>query len=247
MYRTLVVIYRWFVSFAVMLLAGTFCLILVLISFGYLRNFCNIYIFAYTSRFMLRISGYTIKFPPKDKFPKYQVLYTINHNSFLDIFILTAFGLPDLRFILSESTFKYIPLVISAKAFGTHYIPQKKHAERRLKFFIRTTEFLKRTNYSIIASAEGVHPHTHTIHPFNKGIFHMAMEAKIPIVPLFIFIPEEINPFEGSYSKTGEIEVIMMDEIDTSDWKLETIWDEIAKVRKVYVDKFNELNRTNIT
>ena len=247
MYKSLVIIYRWGLSLITMLIVGTFCLIPVLLSFGYLRNFCVRYIFRYTSRFVLLISGYKCIIPPLKDFPKHQVLYTINHNSFLDIFILTAIGLPNLRFILSESTFKYGPLIISALAVGTRYIPQKKHAERRLRFFIRTTEFLKRTNYSIIASAEGVHYHTHNIHPFNKGIFHMAMEAKIPIVPLFIFIPKEINPFEGSYSKTGNVEVIIMDEIDNSDWKLENIWDEINKVRQIYVQKFNELNHTNIS
>ena len=247
MYKSLVVLYRWILSLSIMLITGTICLFVVFISFGYLRNFCVRYVFSYTSRILLRISGYTYKLPPVNKFPKYQVLYIINHNSFLDIFVLTAIGLPNLRFILSESTFKYVPMVIAAKAVGTRYIPQKKHDERRLRFFIRTTEFLKRTRYSIIASAEGVHYHTHNIHPFNKGIFHMAMEAKIPIVPLFIYIPKEINPFEGSYSKTGEINLLIMDEIDNSDWKLETIWEEIAKVRQVYVDKFNELNNTNIT
>jgi 1-acyl-sn-glycerol-3-phosphate acyltransferase len=247
MYKALVVIYRWVLVLSTMLVVGTICLILVWISFGFLRNFCAGYIFNYTSRFLLRISGYSYDLPPLKDFPKRQVLYTINHNSFLDVLILTSVGIPNVRYVLSESTLKYIPVIISAKAIGTRYIPQKKHPERRLRFFIRTTSFLKRTNYSIIASAEGVRSWGHFISPFNKGIFHMAMEAKIPIVPLFIYIPEKANPFAGQYSKPGKIKLLILDEIDNSDWKLETIWDEIAKVRQVYVNKFNELNNTNIT
>ena len=75
----------------------------------------------------------------------------------------------------------------------------------------------------------------------------MALEAGIPIVPLFIYTPEEANPYTGQYSKTGTIKLIIMDEIDNSNWKLETIRDEIDKVRNIYVAKFNELNHTNIT
>jgi 1-acyl-sn-glycerol-3-phosphate acyltransferase len=247
MYKTLVIVYRWVLALGTMLIVGSVCLLIVLLSFGHLRNFCNRYIFSYTSRFLLRLVGYSYEIPPSNSFPKHQVLYPINHSSYLDIFILTAIGLPDVRFLLSEKTLKYIPMVISAKAFGTWYIPQKKHAKRRLNFFIRKTAVLKKTNYSVIASAEGVHNLKHTIAPFNKGIFHMALEAGMPIVPLFIYTPEEANPYKGEYSKSGRIKLIILDEIDNSSWKLETIWDEIAKVRKIYVDKFNELNHTHIT
>ena len=247
MYKTLVVAYRWILALGSMLIVGSVCLSIVLISFGYLRNFCNIYIFSYTSRFMLRLVGYGYELPPLNDFPKHQVLYTINHNSYLDTFILTAVGIPNIRFLLSEKTIKYVPMVIAAKAFGTWYIPQQFHVKRRLNFFIRKTAVLKKTNYSVIASAEGVHEHKHTIAPFNKGIFHMALEAGIPIVPLFIFTPEEANPYTGQYSKTGTIKLIILDEIDNSKWKLDTIWEEIEKVRNIYVAKFNELNHTNIT
>lgn len=247
MYKTLVVAYRWVLALVSMLIVGTVCLVIVILSLGHLRNFSNRYIFSNTSRLLLRLVGYGYEIPPLKAFPKHQVLYTINHNSYLDTFILTAVGIPNVRFLLSEKTFKYIPMVIAAKAFGTWYIPQQHHSKRRLKFFIRKTAVLKRTNYSVIASAEGVHEHKHTIAHFNKGIFHMAMEAGIPIVPLFIYTPEEANPYTGQYSKTGTLKLIILDEIYNSNWKLETIREEIDKVRAIYVDKFNELNHANIT
>ncbi len=247
MYKTLVVIYRWVLALGSMLISGSVCLVIVLLSFGHLRNFCNRYIFSYTSRFVLRLAGYRYDLPSLDDFPKHQVLYSINHNSYLDTFLLTTVGLPNVRFLLSEKTFKYIPMVIAAKAFGTWYIPQQHHSKRRLKFFIRKTAVLKKTNYSVIASAEGVHEHQHTIAPFNKGIFHMALEAGMPVVPLFILTPKEANPYTGQYSKTGTLKLIILDEIDNSNWKPETIREEIDKVRSIYVSKFNELNHTSIT
>jgi putative phosphoserine phosphatase/1-acylglycerol-3-phosphate O-acyltransferase len=246
MYKFFVIAYRWVVALGAMLIVGSVCLLIILLSFGYLRNFSNRYIFSYTSRFLLRLVGFSYEVPDLNSFPKHQVLYTINHNSYLDTFILTAVGIPNIRFLLSEKTIKYIPMVIAAKAFGTWYIPQQWHSKRRLNFFIRKTEVLKKTNYSVIASAEGVHDHKHWIAPFNKGIFHMALEAGIPIVPLFIHVPEEVNPYSGSYSKSGKITLLVLDEIDNSNWKLETIREEIDKVRQIYVAKFNELNHTNI-
>jgi len=247
MYKSFVVAYRWILALTAMLVVGLFCLLIVLLSFGHLRNLCNRYIFSYTSRFLLRLVGYSYVIPSLKEFPKHQVLYTINHNSYLDTFILTAVAIPNVRFFLSEKTIKYIPMVIAAKAFGTWYIPQQHHKKRRLKFFISKTKVLKKTNYSVIAAAEGVHDHKHWIAPFNKGIFQMALEAEMPIVPLFIHIPEEANPYGGQYSKSGKITLHILDEIDNSNWKLESIRAEIDKVRDIYVAKFNELNHTNIT
>jgi 1-acyl-sn-glycerol-3-phosphate acyltransferase len=246
MCKTLVILYRWVLGLGSMLLFGSICLMLVFISFGGLRNFCNRYIFSYTSRMLLRLIGYDYELPARSDFPGKQVLYTINHNSYLDTFLLTSVGIPNTRFILSEKTLKFIPMIIAAKAFGTWYIPQQWHKKRRMNFFIKKTAVLKRTKLSVIAAAEGVHEFGHTIAPFNKGIFHMALDAGIPIVPLFIYTPEEANPFIGKYSKTGRLKLCIMEEIDTSGWKLETIREEIDKVRDIYVSKFNELNNTNI-
>jgi putative phosphoserine phosphatase/1-acylglycerol-3-phosphate O-acyltransferase len=194
------------------------------------------------SRFVLWASGFQFDYPPIDSFPDHQVMYTFNHNSYHDIFMLTGMGVPNLRFVLSEKTWIYIPLVISALAAGTKYIPQKKHEKRRLTWFKKTTDFLKRTNYSIAASSEGVHKQFHGIAPFNRGIYHMALEARIPIVPLFIHIPEENNVFQTGYAQNGTVKLEKLDEISTEDWTFEKLDEHIASVRKIFVDRFNELN-----
>ena len=240
--KTLTIVYRWVVALTTMAVTGSIALILVLLSFGYLRNFCVKYIIRYSSRFILSIMGFKGIYPPIEAFPDYPVLYTFNHNSYLDIFLLTSMGLPNLRFLLSEKTIKYIPLVISAKATGTFFIPQKKHPKRRLAFFIRITDFLKRKRLSMAASSEGVHEHYHGIAPFNRGIYHMALEAKLPVVALFIYIPAESNPLYGKYAIGGTLRMEIMKEFPTDNWTLDNLDTHIDEVRKVFVKRFNELN-----
>jgi len=237
-----ITIYRWVAALSIMALTGSVSLLLVVLSFGKLRNFCSKNIIRHSSIFILRIMGFKSHYPHLDKFPKHQVLYTFNHNSEHDIFLLTALGLPNSRFILSESTLKYIPLAISALAVGTRYIPKKKHAKRRQQFFINTTEFLQRTNYSIFASAEGRHQHFHGIAPFNQGIFHMALEANLPIVPLYLHIPEENNKFKTGYAKCGTIHLEILEQIETKDWTFAELDKHIDQVRNIFVKKFNSMN-----
>ncbi|MCK0179700.1 1-acyl-sn-glycerol-3-phosphate acyltransferase [Flavobacteriaceae bacterium S0862] len=174
-------------------------------------------------------------------------MYTFNHNAEQDIFLLTALGLANTRFVLSEKTWIYIPIVVSALAIGTRYIAQKKHPKRRARFFKNTTEFLKTTNYSIAASSEGVHNHFHGIASFNTGIYKMALEAKLPIVPIYIHVPEESNMNYSKYAKNGTIGIELLEEISTKDWNYNNLEKHINDVRNVFVKRFNELNPTNKT
>jgi len=225
-----------------MLITGSISLFLVIISFGLLRGFCIKYIIKYSSRFILILMGFKSFYPDLAKFPKHQVLYTFNHNAEQDILLLTALGLTNTRFLLSEKTLIYIPIVVSALSIGTRYIPQKKHPKRRERFFRKTTQFLLKTKYSIAASSEGVHDHFHGIASFNSGIYKMALEANLPIVPLYIHVPEGSAMDDFKYAKNGTLGIELLEEISTKDWDIANLDKHINDVRNVFVKRFNELN-----
>lgn len=246
--KAFTLLYRWTAALGVMLVTGSVSLVLVLVSFGALRNFCSRHIVRHSSLFILWATGYRGVVPDLSAFPTGPAFYTFNHNSFLDIFLLTGVGLPNLRFILSTNTLKYVPLVISAKALGTFYIATKAYPEKRLRFFVWLTAFLKRTKLSVAASSEGAHDYVHGIAPFNRGVYHMAMEAGLPVVPLFICIPEECNVLKGDRHATGgTLRLEILPTVDTKSWKLETLGEHIAEVRGLYVRRFNELNPAHPT
>ena len=235
-------------AFTIMTISGCVSFLLIVLSLGYLRNFCIKYIIRFSSRTILRLAGYKPIYPSEKQFPKHQVLYTFNHNSFLDIFLLTGLGLSNTRVILSTSTLKYLPLVISAKAIGTFYLPMQEDHEKRVKVFKKITNHLKSSNNSIFGSSEGVHNQFNGIEKFNKGVYHMALEANIPIVALYIHIPDENNFRRGKYDVPGgSINLEILGEIETRDWKLESLEEHIQGVRSLFVNRFNELNPNHPT
>jgi 1-acyl-sn-glycerol-3-phosphate acyltransferase len=132
---------------------------------------------------------------------------------------------------------------LSAKAFGTFYIPDTVKDAGRLKFFKRVTKFLQKRKMSIVASSEGAGEYSHGISPFNKGIYHMAIEAKLPIVALYIHIPEVNNPMHGNVkAEGGTIKIEVLKEFSTTDWNLDNLLDNIDMVRSEFVHRFDELN-----
>jgi putative phosphoserine phosphatase/1-acylglycerol-3-phosphate O-acyltransferase len=172
--------------------------------------------------------------------PEHPHFYTFNHNSYLDAFILMCLGLTNTRFLLSENMLRFVPVTLTALSIGVLYIPTKKNKQRRLNFFIKLAERIKREKVSIAGSSEGAIGAFNTISEFNRGVYHMALECKMPVVAIFIYTPVELNPYNDFRPiKSGTVRMELIDIIPTAEWKLENLDAHIEEVRKMYIDKFN--------
>lgn len=242
MYESIKGTYRGLVAFLLMFISGALALILRMLTFGLSVNLGSKYIVAPSSRLILRIIGVRYKLPKTNAYGSKQVVYTFNHNSFLDVLILTALAVPNTRFFLSEKTRKIIPLTLSALAIGVYYIPVKKDKKRRLEFFERVTEKLKKGSGSVFVSSEGVHRFIHGISYFNTGVYEMALNAELPIQPVYLDIPRETNSLEGYRFKSGTISVELLAEVPTKNWRIESLKEEVENVRTLFVNEFKRRN-----
>lgn len=242
MYKKVKAIYCGVIGFTLMFITGSLALFLRIITLGKSVNWGSKYIVAPSSKLILRIIGVKYILPHQSEYPTQQVMYTFNHNSYLDVLILTALAIPNTRFFLSEKTQKIIPLMLSALAIGVYYIPVKKDKKRRAKFFEKVTQELKSGKGSVFVSSEGVHQFIHGIAKFNTGVYKMAVEAKLPIQLVYLHIPKETNSLEGYYFKSGTISVKVLNKISTQYWILENITEEIEKVRTIFLDEYRVRN-----
>ncbi|HYF04239.1 MAG TPA: 1-acyl-sn-glycerol-3-phosphate acyltransferase [Patescibacteria group bacterium] len=246
MQEKLIVYYRALVAFLIMSATGSLALMLRVISFGLLMDFNRRFLVAYSSRLILKLIGVTLILPPKSAYPKRQVFYTFNHNSYLDVLIITALGLTNNRFILSVKTYKFVPMTISALAIGTLYIPLKKDMEQRMKFFKNTELKIIKEGCSVFASSEGVHEFVHGVAPFNKGIYHMAINCSLPVQPVYFHIPRAVNSLEGAVFKSGTVRVELLKMIETRDWSVENLVEHVESVREVFLQKFSEAHGESV-
>ena len=240
-------VYQLLIVFTVMTITGSVALALRIISFKLLTNFNRKYTIAYSSKFTMWLVGIKLDLPKKNPLLKTNCFITFNHNSYLDIFAITALGCTDTIFLLSEKTIKIIPVTLSALSIGTKYIPQKKHPKRRLNFFIKLEKFIIQNKINIAGASEGVHNNHHGIDKFNRGVYHMAKLCNLSIIPLFINVPRESNPFNKyKYFKRGTIKIEILDTLSTNDWSIETLDVHVQKMHDIYVKKFNETHEENV-
>ncbi len=186
------------------------------------------------ARVLLRIWGIRLRVHQDAPYPTTQTVYVSNHSSTIDLFALVALGLPNTRFFLSGFLQKFIPLAILARLMGTFFtVPQHRPADRR-RIFAAAARTLRRTGESVYLSPEGGRVTTGEIGPFNKGAFHLATSLGVPIVPLYFFIPHEIDPGIGYDTRPGIVDVYVKPPIDTCAWSL----DDVAANKESVRDRF---------
>jgi len=191
-------------------------------------------------RLVLRIWG--IRLVLNGEIPRVnrQVVYISNHTSTLDLFVLIGLGLPNTRFFLSGFLRKIIPIGIMGYLMGNFYTCPQSQPEKRRKIFKDASRVLEKTGESVYLSPEGERVTTGEIGHFNKGSFHLAMELKAPIVPIYIQIPKEMNFGKEWNATPGVINVFFEQPLFPGSWELSELEDYRDSVRKIYVDLHKE-------
>jgi 1-acyl-sn-glycerol-3-phosphate acyltransferase len=192
-----------------------------------------------TCRAVLRIYGIRMEVHGAPPWPRTQTVYVSNHTSTLDIFILVALGMPNTRFFLSGFLRKILPLGIISSMMGTFFTVPQSHPAERARIFARAARVLKRTRESVYLSPEGERVTTGTVGHFNKGAFHLATDLHAPIVPMFIYIPPDVDPKRGLDARPGTVQVHVLPAVDTREWVLADLMTNKERVRDVLV-RFQE-------
>jgi putative phosphoserine phosphatase/1-acylglycerol-3-phosphate O-acyltransferase len=94
--------------------------------------------------------------------------------------------------------------------------------------------------YSILIAPEGTRSLTARVGEFKKGAFHLSMQGGVPIVPVIIRNSGELM-WRGSNSiRSGRLEVLVAPPINTTDWTLRELNQQVAQVRRLYVETLDD-------
>ena len=108
-----------------------------------------------------------------------------NHSSDLDITACFV-ACPTPIVFLSKASIRKVPLLGEANArVGTVFV-ERGNKESSLKA-IRTLVNTVKNGRSVVVYPEGTRSKTGEILPFKKGGFHLAVQAKAPVIPMHIY------------------------------------------------------------
>jgi putative phosphoserine phosphatase/1-acylglycerol-3-phosphate O-acyltransferase len=87
---------------------------------------------------------------------------------------------------------------------------------------------------SIAIAPEGTRSPTPRIGRFKKGAFHLAMAAKVPIVPIVFKNALDALPKHAVVVRSATVEAVVHRPIPTDDWTRENLDEKIAAVQRLY-------------
>lgn len=153
-----------------------------------------------------------------DNFKKGKVyVVTCNHNSFLDVPILTPF-VPGPNKTIAKSGMAKIPI------FGLVYkrgsiLVNRKDKESRKKSYLKMIQVIKSGMHMCIYP-EGTRNKTSLpLKEFHDGAFRLAMDTQKDIIPTLIFNTKKVMPMDkGFYFNPGRLEMHFLPAVLVEDY-----------------------------
>ena len=163
-------------------------------------------------------------------------IFMANHQSDFDILIVLAYIPGQFRWIAKKELFK-IPIFGKAMRNAGYIEIDRQNHEKALKSLDEAAQKI-REGKSVVTFPEGTRSRDGKIRPFKQGMFHLAIQAGVPIVPISIIGAREIMPKRTLKVKPGRITMVIDRPVAVDGYTLETRGELIEKVRQIIVSNF---------
>lgn len=216
-HRTLINRLRYFWSFA---LAGLMLLIIAppVLSISALAGRREwVYPFAhFGAKLWLRLSGVRVRVRGEENLVSNQTyIFISNHRSYLDTAALFHYAGRRRRIgLLAKKELLKVPILGYGMGFVNIMAIDRSNRERALATVRDATERIK-SGVSFGVFAEGTRAQPGELLPFKKGAFHMAIDAKVPIVPVAMKNTDVLMGKGAGVLESGEIEIVFLPPIPT--------------------------------
>ena len=171
--------------------------------------------------------------------PSQSYIFMSNHQSNFDIPVLLAYLPVQFRWLAKAELFK-IPIFGRAmRAAG--YVKIDRFNQKSAFESLREAARKMKNGVSVMIFPEGTRSRDGNIRPFKKGGFIMAVDSKVPIVPVILQGTWTIMAKSSLRINTGEVSLNIETPIATTGYTRDNKDDLIESVRTVICEGFEKL------
>jgi 1-acyl-sn-glycerol-3-phosphate acyltransferase len=154
--------------------------------------------------FLLRANGLSVTVVHPERLEGVQpCVYVANHRSWVDAWTVVSV-LPDSVRFTPKKELMRLPLFGQALRAGKHIAIDRQHHDRAVAA-IETAEDLVRGGISAVIFPEGTRSRDGRLLEFKKGAFVLAIEAQVPVVPMWITGTRAVLPRGSIVLRPGPI------------------------------------------
>ena len=218
------------------------CLMILALPFRTLRvrigNFCGKIIGPVVSRLV----GAKIINPDSEKLnTSAPAIFVTNHTSALDVFVGMALC-PYGGCGVGKKEILKIPFFGQAYWLAGHLLIDRSNNAKAIASMAKLSDFVKSKNLSIWIWPEGTRSMDGKLIPFKKGFVHLALETGLPVVPVMLHGAHEVWPAKTMQFYPGNVEVEVLDPIETDKWSKDTVDDHVEHVKSIMTKSLAQRN-----
>jgi putative phosphoserine phosphatase/1-acylglycerol-3-phosphate O-acyltransferase len=165
-------------------------------------------------------------------------VFIFNHQSGIDTLLLCKLLRRDVVPI-GKQELRRSPLLGPIFAWSGMVFVDRADSEKAVVALAPAVEAL-RSGLSLAIAPEGTRSSTTRVGRFKKGAFHLAMQAKVPIVPIVFLNALDALPKHGLVIRPARVECVVHPPISTRRWKRAGLDQHIESVRKLYVETLEQ-------
>ncbi len=200
---------------------------------------CNVY-GKITGWSLVRVVGARPVFHHKERIKSQSpAIYISNHVSTLDMW-MGMWVCPIGGGGLAKKEITRVPGLGQLYVLSGHPMIDRSNRERAIATMNEMAAFMSKHRLSLWIWPEGTRSKTGRLQPFKKGFVHAALATGMPIVPVVVHNAAYIWPRKGGRFATGDLHIQVLDKVETTEWRAETIDDHVREVRDLFARELGE-------
>jgi 1-acyl-sn-glycerol-3-phosphate acyltransferase len=166
-------------------------------------------------RLLLKTGGIRVEVTGAERVPAGPVVFAANHASYLDIPIMFG-GLPREFRIIYKRSLAAVPFLGWSLWAGRHLAIDRANPFKARRALAAAAERIH-AGTSVVVFPEGTRTGDGDLLPFKRGSFVLALEAKVPVVPVSIVGAKQRMPNGFGSLCSGIVSIRIHDPIPTAD------------------------------
>ena len=169
----------------------------------------------------------------------YPAIYISNHTSQLDPLIaiwICPFG----GCGVAKKQIASVPFFGWTYRLAGHLLIDRSSPEKAIASMKELAQLVETLHLGVWIWPEGTRSIDGRLLPLKKGFAHMAIETGLPIVPIVVKNAHKRWPSKTTLLYPGTYEIDILEKVDTSDWKKESLEQHIEEIHQIYVQHLPE-------
>ncbi len=154
-----------------------------------------------------------------------------NHQSYYDIFLIYGWLGLDIKWVMKKELAKIPGLGFGSKKVGHIFIDRSNSKAAMESLHAARRKLVNGT--SVVIFPEGTRSRTGQLIPFKRGGFKLALELRLPILPVTVINTRKVLPPDSLNLLPGRVKMIIHPPIDISGYDENNMPELMQKVRNI--------------